>query len=47
MSFNKGNSADFSSEKWKNEAFRGVYNSRIREKVKVKVKSRTCNRPRP
>ena len=32
MSFNKGNSSNFSSEKWKNEAFRGVYNSRIPEK---------------
>ena len=32
-SFTKGNSANISSEKWENEAFRGVYNFRIREKT--------------
>ena len=30
--FTKDNSANFSSEKWQNKAFRGVYILRIREK---------------
>ena len=32
-SFTKGNSANFFSEKWYNEAFRSVYILRIREKA--------------
>ena len=31
-SFTKGNSANFSSQKWYNEAFQGVYILRIRKK---------------
>ena len=36
-SFTKGNSANFSSEKWSNEAFLEVYILRIREKTLSQV----------
>ena len=36
-SFTKGNSANFSSKKWSNEAFRGVYILRIREKTSSQI----------
>ena len=36
-SFTKGNNANFSCEKWQNEAFRGVYVLRRREKTSAQI----------